>query len=240
MSPTTPGSTGNPTTDTLRDIADQLRTHIENKEWDKLAQLLNVPSIWFMDANLPQTEAIARIRATLDKAEDIELSIQRLLKARIEESVAEISMVVRLLWSEAGTWKENQSDVNMHIGFQAAAPDQWKISYFGLTPAVMEQEDAEPVPSEEAAYFAAAAAPAYFRAAAAPAYFGAASMAAAPGYFGAAAPGYFTGLPVEMMGMGAPPPPPEKEAPAEVPQYVTIFMPTIVPTDIFLRMFKKS
>jgi hypothetical protein len=124
--------------DRLRELGMQLKQHIEYKEWDALQQLLAIPSVWVIDRSLPVSEAIDAMRALLGSAADIQLTLDRVIRTNITADAANVSLVTRILWSEAETWAEHEEVVEMHLGFRRQE-DDWGFSSLGFTAVQPEQ-----------------------------------------------------------------------------------------------------
>jgi len=203
----------------LRDLAMQLKQHVEYKEWDALERLLALPSVWVFDRNVSVAAAIAEARAVLGTAADVQLTLDRITRMSFAESEVAASMITRVLWSEGETWAEHETAVEMHVTF-TRADGEWRYASLGFThaPAAAPEPAAADAPELQfssqpfgfdAGYFASLD-QSYFTAG----YFG---LTDSP-YFGA---GSFVGA--------APAPP---AATSGGPSHHVLYMPVFVPAEL--------
>ena len=131
--------TSPPTTDldAFRDLAQQFKTHLEQKRWGELAELLRFPDVWTFDRSMPVTEGIGHLKTMFDDAVDLHLWVEKPLKFESADGAGHFSINCCLMWGEPGNFKDHEVELDLHFGFRRTGGD-WSISYFGVTPGTPE------------------------------------------------------------------------------------------------------
>ncbi len=249
----------------LTELLTRLKDAIEQKKWDRLAEILPFPSIWVVDHPVPLSEVTTGLGRVLARADDIEWQILRLISADREPDRVRLNLEVRILWSDGETWAGHSVNLKLHAGFERVA-ETWKFSFCGLSPAAGEPAP-EARPSEgyfgakadrdaylDAAQYFAAATPYFTRQAEAEgSYFGATAADWGPyfdvSYFGETLPGYFGPPKTEdyftpREAFGAPsfetahaiqPARPRRRS-----RYVMVYMPMLTPRDVVEDLLDKD
>ena len=130
--------------DAFRDLAQQLKTHIEQKRWAELADLLRFPDVWTFDRSMPVAEGIGHLKTMFDDAVDTHLWVEKLLKFESADGAGHLSINCCLMWGEPGNFKDHEVELDLHLGFRradvadGADGGDWSISYFGVTPGTPE------------------------------------------------------------------------------------------------------
>ncbi len=137
-------------TSRIHELVTQFKYDIEHKDWDKLKSILP-PSIWLIDRSVSSEELISTIEKKLEDADDIELSLIKLLKTELTETGAQFSATCQLFYNEKETWQEKEENFDLHMGFSNGETSQ--ISYMGITSASTTRSIAE-APTSLEGYFA--------------------------------------------------------------------------------------
>lgn len=130
--PSSASDSSGSSTEELQALASRLKQAIEEKAWDDLRSLLPIDSVWLIDRNRTVDEAVQEIQHVLEPAADIQIALERVLKADVAADTANLSVVSRILWSDETTWNEHDAEVEMHLGFRRNG-DEWKFSSLGFT-----------------------------------------------------------------------------------------------------------
>lgn len=158
---------------TVSDIGNQIKAHFEKKEWPALGELLQLQSLWFVYQPLSVPEALAMAQEVLGGAEEVEVTLLRIVRTESTDAQSRGSYQCRLGWFEPAKLKQQEVSFDLHLGFQLKP--EVKLEYLGITEASPEPS----LPVEEPAPASKEAAPVVPAAAAAPA--GSAPVPVMPG-----------------------------------------------------------
>lgn len=133
-------------TRTVSDVGNQLKTLFEGKQWPALGELLKeAAQRWYVYQPISVPEALAMAEEVLGAAEDIELTLLRIVRTESTEAHSRGSYQCRLGWFEPAGLKQQEVSFDLHLGFQLKP--EVKLEYLGITEASQEPE----LPSEELA-----------------------------------------------------------------------------------------
>lgn len=141
--------------DAFRDLAQQVKTRIEQKRWAELEDLLPFPDVWIFDRSMPVREGIGHLKTMFDDAVDLHLWVERLLKLESADGAGHFSINCCLMWGEQGNYKDHEVELDLHFGYRRAASGDagdgggWSISYFGVTPGTPERVPFPKEPGQE-------------------------------------------------------------------------------------------
>jgi hypothetical protein len=140
---------------TVSDVGNQIKMLFEGRQWPALGELLKeAAQLWYVYQPISVPEAMAMAEETLRGAEDIELTLLRIVRTESTEAHSRGSYQCRLGWFEPAGLKQQEVSFDVHLGFQLKP--EVKLEFLGVTEASPEPE----LPSEETEKEAAAPAPA--------------------------------------------------------------------------------
>jgi hypothetical protein len=119
--------------DALRALAERGKELLEAKRWTELGELLTLREVWAFDRALPVAEALRRLAAILDAAEDIHLWVERVLAAETAAASGHLSLACCLMWGEAASFADHERELDLHLGFRRGGDGAWSIDYLGVT-----------------------------------------------------------------------------------------------------------
>lgn len=123
--------------ETIGGLGDRLKSHFEAKRWRELGELLDLPSVWFLDAPKDLDEALGLAAEVLGEANDVEVSLVRVLSSE-PGSAARGSYTCCLAWIEPPAWKQHEVQFDLHLGFEQNGAGRWTVAYLGVTRAAAE------------------------------------------------------------------------------------------------------
>jgi len=131
---------------TVGALGESMRENFENKRWDELRRLLSVESLWLLSHPIDLDEAIATAADLLDDAEEIELTLLRILNSETSEAECRGSYLCRLGWYEPASTKQHEVSFDLHIGFRTDGVV--RLCHLGFTQATPEPEIPSAAPAE--------------------------------------------------------------------------------------------
>lgn len=146
--------------ETVAALGNRIKSLFESKQWSALGQCLPFPTLWFVYQPLSIPEAQAMADKVLRDAQDIEVSLLRILRTESSDTTSRGSYLCRLGWFEPGALKQHEVSFDLHLGFRTK-PDV-RLEYFGITqaspePSLPVEEPAAEQPAPRAADASAAA-----------------------------------------------------------------------------------
>ena len=226
--------------DAIPDIALTLKSAIESKSRPELQNLLGSAAVWLNN----KPGSIDRLVDSIDKltanATDLNLSIVRLLHTDISGNEAHVALECQLVWSNTDTWEEHEVQFELYLGL-AWSGNGWDFTSVAILPArpAAAQPGHTDVPAIGVPYFESAHPFGRNPMEAAGPYFS--QYEAIQGYFSDFASGirspYFSHAPsFAQHPMGTPQAPAPSASHSDMPGYVAVYMPVLVPLSLLNQL----
>jgi hypothetical protein len=129
----------------LRDI----RTALEQKDWQGLADTLGLETFIIEGHPEPVSQIVAKIAPLTTNLCDFEGVLLRVSKHEVEEDRARFSFRFRIMWNSCDDWEDHDLYVDAHIGYQRDEQG-WKASYLSLSRAYPQSEQPVKAPAPAA------------------------------------------------------------------------------------------
>jgi len=138
----------------VADVGNQIKTLFEGKKWAALGDLLKLPSLWYVYQPLSVPEALAMAERVLRDAQEVEVTLLRIVRTESSDGYSRGSYQCRLGWFEPSPLKQQEVSFDLHLGFRTQP--EAKLEYLGITeaspePSLPAEEPAKAPPREAAA-----------------------------------------------------------------------------------------
>ena len=135
-------SSADPLPDSVGALGEHLKALFVNQQWTALAECLREAPIWCVDAPLSVAAAMDLAARVLEGAEDVELTLLRILKSEQNGQHPSGSYLCRLGWYDPKRVKQEEVNFDLHLGFDVSSGV--RVRYIGVTAASPEPTLAEP------------------------------------------------------------------------------------------------
>lgn len=125
----------------------ELKNLIECQAWPELASHLRLPFVWVMSRPASVLDVIKKGKALLRDAEEIEISLARILESEVVKQVAHFSVRTEITWQERIRNSPRRAVFDVHLGFERV-DKAWQYSYLGVTSPVSGASGAMPLAEE--------------------------------------------------------------------------------------------
>lgn len=135
---------------TVSDIGNQIKALFEGRQWAALGDFLQLSSVWFVYQPLSVPEALAMAEKVLRGAQEVEVTLLRIVRTESTETHSRGSYQCRLGWFEPAALKQQEVSFDLHLGF--SLKPEVKLEYLGITEASPEPSlPEEPAPPKQEA-----------------------------------------------------------------------------------------
>lgn len=123
--------TPNPEIAAIHEYAVLFKTRFEQKAWTALAKMLPA-EVWVNDRGVERRNFLKDAEEKLENADDIELSLTKILRSSLEKGSAHVSAQCQLFYADSDTWEESEASLILNFGFKISANLDVSLAYFGL------------------------------------------------------------------------------------------------------------
>jgi hypothetical protein len=224
------GAAGNISYDQVLEVAAKLKNAIETRSKKDIDGLLASSAIWLSNKPSDAKGLFDAIVKLTGNASDVEFSLTKLENAEVSDKEVSIEADAQLIWTNDETWEEKETSFKLYLGM-IKVQDTWSIKYLSISPSIKisgpltfgmptgEPYFGEGIRMPGAPYFSEELLRApYF-----------AEYFAAP-YFEAEK---------KLGAFGFAEEPKHVEAKPEIPSFVPVYMPVLVPSSFLKKLFDK-